>query len=362
MTYVRNIWYAAAWADEVAPGALFHRTYLEEPVLIYRLEDGTPVAMSNRCPHRFAPLHLGKLDGETVECPYHGLAFASDGRCVHNPHGSGFVPSAARVQTFPIVEKHEVLWIWMGDPKLADADRIVDYNYLTDHVKWTIIRGYMNLKANYEIVIDNLTDLSHAPILHPVLEHRDVSRGKFKLTRDGDTAKTHNWVPGTVPPPFFEMLPQTQAIKDEHGLVDHWQDMEYAPPGCMNTLYGITRRGAPREEGLMTLNPNLVTPETSSSSHYFYAGVRNFGLGDERMSEAFRVAYAHAFEHEDRPMVEGVQAMMGSRTLDEMKPILLVNDGASVHARRVLQRMREDETASPARGRAAEPAIALEMR
>ncbi len=343
MNYVLNTWYVAAWADEVKPGELFHRTYLEEPVLIYRLEDNTPVAMSNRCPHRFAPLHLGKLVGETVECPYHALAFASDGHCVHNPHGAGVVPSAARVPTFPLVEKHDILWIWMGDPALADADEIVDYSYMTDHVNWAIITGYMNLKANYEIVIDNLTDLSHAPIIHPILEHREVTKGKFKFVREGRTGKTFNWVPGTIPPPFFEMLPQTEALKDENGLVDHWQDMEYAPPGCMNTLYGVTRRGAPREEGLMTLNPNLVTPETMTTTHYFYAGVRNFGRGDEKMSQTFRVAYAAAFENEDRPMVEGVQAMMGSRTLDEMKPILLPNDGCSVHARRVMQRLRDQE-------------------
>lgn len=344
VTYVRNAWYAAAWSDEVIPGALFHRTYLEEPVLIYRVADGTPVAMSNRCPHRFAPLHKGRLVENAVECPYHGLVFDSDGRCIANPHGSGVIPGAVRSPSYPLEERHNIIWIWLGDPLLADADTITDYGFLTDTTNWTTIHGYMHLNANYEIVIDNLTDLSHAPILHPVLEHRDVAKGKFKLKREGDKAETLNWCPGTVPPPFFEMLPQTSSLMDEAGLVDHWQDMTYAPPGHMNTLYGITRRGAPREEGLMTLNPNLVTPETPTTSHYFYAGSRNFGMNDDALSETFRKAYAYAFEHEDRPMVEGVQAMMGSRTLDEMSPVLLVNDGASVHARRVMARKRLEET------------------
>ena len=87
----------------------------------------------------------------------------------------------------------------------------------------------------------------------------------------------------------------------------------------------------------------MVTPETCTTSHYFYAGARTFGLNDGVMTEVFRKAYAYAFEHEDRPMIEGVQAMMGDRTLDDLKPILLANDGASVHARRVMQRLRAAE-------------------
>ena len=156
MTYVKNAWYAAAWSDEVLPGALFHRTYLEQPVLIYRLGDGTAVAMSNRCPHRFAPLHLGKLVGETVECPYHGLAFSSEGRCVANPHGSGVIPNAAKLAAYPLIERHNILWIWLGDAARADPDKIVDYGFMTDTANWTTIHGYMHLNANYEIVIDNL--------------------------------------------------------------------------------------------------------------------------------------------------------------------------------------------------------------
>lgn len=340
--YVRNTWYAAAWSDEVRPGALFHRTYLEEPVLIYRKGDGSPVAMSNRCPHRFAPLHLGKLIGDTVECPYHGLAFGSDGKCVANPHGSGVIPGAVRSPSYPLVERHGLLWIWMGDPELADPETIVDYSFITDP-NWAEIHGYIHIKANYEIIIDNLTDLSHAPILHPVLENREVAKGTFKLKRAGNHADTLNWCPGYAPPPFFEMLPQTAALKDQDGLIDHWQDMSYDPPGCMTTHYGITRRGAPRDEGLATLNPNLVTPETAKTSHYFYAGVRNFGVDDVALSETFSIAYAYAFEHEDLPMLEGVQAMMGDATMEELGPILLINDGGSVHARRVMDKLRKLE-------------------
>ncbi|HUI59850.1 MAG TPA: Rieske 2Fe-2S domain-containing protein, partial [Steroidobacteraceae bacterium] len=94
MTFLRNTWYVAAWADEVKAGSLFHRRILGQDVLIYRAADGEPVAIADRCPHRFAPLHLGKLCGEVVQCPYHGLQFDRSGACISNPHGP--VPGAAR--------------------------------------------------------------------------------------------------------------------------------------------------------------------------------------------------------------------------------------------------------------------------
>lgn len=352
MSYVRNMWYAAAWSDEVPPGVLFHRTYLEEPVLIYRRGDGVAAAISNRCPHRFAPLHMGKLIGDNVECPYHGLVFNSQGACVGNPHGSGVTPKAATARPYPLVERHNVLWIWMGDPAIANPELIVDFGFMTDTENWSTIYGYIHLKANYELVIDNLTDLSHAPFVHEgLLESRDVCKGKFKLSRDGDHAKTVNWCPGIAPPPFFEMLKGTQEFKDESGLVDHWQDMTYDPPGCMNTLYGITRRGRPREEGMATLNPNLVTPETSKSTHYFWAGSRNFSLNDSVVNEQFRRGYDYAFQFQDRPILEGVQANMGDASLNDLEPVLLINDGCSVHARRVMERRRKEEALERTHGK-----------
>lgn len=349
MTMVKNIWYVAAWSDEVSMGELFHRFYLNEPVLLYRKSDGTAVAISDRCPHRFAPMHLGKLIGETVECPYHGLVFDCSGRCILNPHGDGKIPRAAVLRSYPLVERYNLLWIWMGDSALADDTEIPDFAFLSDSVRWTTVYGYLKLNANYEIVIDNLTDLSHAPFVHDgFLESRDVCKGQFKIVKNGERVETRNWCPGIKPPPFFQLLKGTSDLTDADGLVDHWQDMLYAPPGCMNTLYGIARRGQSREAGMCTENPNFVTPETATTSHYFWAGSRNFALNDSVVNEQFRRGYQFAFDRQDKPILEGVQQMMGSADLWSMNPVLLLNDGASVHARRVMQKRLEMESAMPA--------------
>src|SRR5215210_5038800 len=85
--FIRNTWYSAMWASELAPGQLVSRTILNEPIVFFRKEDGSIAAIPDRCSHRFAPLRLGKLlPGDRVQCIYHGLEFGADGACVKNPH------------------------------------------------------------------------------------------------------------------------------------------------------------------------------------------------------------------------------------------------------------------------------------
>jgi vanillate O-demethylase monooxygenase subunit len=67
-TYLRNAWYVAAWSDDLADGQLLGRTIMKEPVVLYRKADGNVAALQDRCPHRFAPLHMGKIvHGDRVQ-------------------------------------------------------------------------------------------------------------------------------------------------------------------------------------------------------------------------------------------------------------------------------------------------------
>jgi phenylpropionate dioxygenase-like ring-hydroxylating dioxygenase large terminal subunit len=94
-TYLRNAWYVAAWSDDLADGQLLARTILKKPVVLYRKSDGNVAALEDRCPHRFAPLHMGKIvNGDAVQCPYHGLEFDSSGACVLNLTGRRTFPRA----------------------------------------------------------------------------------------------------------------------------------------------------------------------------------------------------------------------------------------------------------------------------
>ena len=65
------------------------------------------------------PLSLGRLEGDTLRCGYHGLRFDARGRCVEIP-GQTQIPPDAAIRAYPLVERFNWVWIWMGDPKRAD--------------------------------------------------------------------------------------------------------------------------------------------------------------------------------------------------------------------------------------------------
>ena len=153
------------WSKDLPAGQLVAKTYLGEPVVLYREPSGRPVAMADICPHRFAPLSRGELlaDGG-VRCMYHGLEFARDGRCSLNPHGDNRIPPAMGVRTYPVVEKHTLVWIWMG--KREPTDTIPDFSLLDPASGLSTQRDAMTMKASYRLLADNLMDLSHTAFLH----------------------------------------------------------------------------------------------------------------------------------------------------------------------------------------------------
>src|ERR1700730_7809823 len=116
MRYLKNCWYQAGWSEELTADAAAAETTAEVPLMFMRDDAGRPAALMDRCAHRFAPLSAGKVAGGRVTCGYHGLSFDASGRCVHNPHGA--LTSAMKVASFPVVERHSALWIWLGAPEL----------------------------------------------------------------------------------------------------------------------------------------------------------------------------------------------------------------------------------------------------
>jgi phenylpropionate dioxygenase-like ring-hydroxylating dioxygenase large terminal subunit len=85
-----------------------------------------------------------------------------DGACVFNPFGRE-LPPQARVATRPLVERHGALWFWPGDENLADPATIPDFGFIDDDRD---ARDHLLMDVNYELIADNLLDLSHAEFLH----------------------------------------------------------------------------------------------------------------------------------------------------------------------------------------------------
>ena len=172
MTCLRNAWYVAAWADELGDAPL-GRALLDEKVVLFRQGDGAVAALADRCPHRFVPLSLGKVCDGQLTCGYHGLRFAVDER--FNDH----VRAASRRKSYPVVERHRAVWMWMGNEP-ARPDDIPDFAFLDDP-GFEVISGVTAMAANYLLEIDNLMDLSHLDYLHlATIGNGSLSIGEYK--------------------------------------------------------------------------------------------------------------------------------------------------------------------------------------
>lgn len=161
--YPRDQWWVAATADEVTRTPL-QRWILDYPVVLYRKEDGGIVALDDRCPHRWAPLSKGWLEGDNIVCGYHGFRYGPTGRCVRVPTQSA-VPAKAFVKSYPILERGPLVWIWTGDPQHAESALPTDIPWLHDE-KWRGTHGYMDIAANYMLLKENVLDLTHFGYVH----------------------------------------------------------------------------------------------------------------------------------------------------------------------------------------------------
>jgi len=215
--FVRNAWYVAAWDHEITR-KMTRRVLLDEPILLFRRDDGVAVALEDRCCHRQAPLSMGKLVGNVVKCPYHGLEFDSSGKCVKVP-SQDLVPASARVRAYPLVEKNHWLWIWMGEPAKADPKLIEDFHWMDDPA-WRYGGNYLHVESSYLLLVENLLDTTHLPFLHPTTLGTDsFARSEFEVKREGDRITVGRYLMNELPAPFHK---QMGGFPD--GMkVDRWQ-------------------------------------------------------------------------------------------------------------------------------------------
>lgn len=331
MKWLLSVWYQAGWSDEIALGGMLARTLLDTPLLLFRGESGTLSAVLDRCPHRFAPISKGRVEGEAVRCGYHGLTFDGNGRCIANPHGS--VTSSMNIRGFPVVERHKAMWVWMGDADKADLDLLPDFSFIDETPESACIRGYMPTKANYQLVSDNIMDLSHADYLHPTTLGGMMTSASTRIVeRNGHVITEWAAVDCANPPAVFRAKVPAPANADITISVD-WQ-----APAVMTLAASARPSGTEPKDTDKSLALHNMTPETETTTHYFYCATRRSRVDDTESTAFLRKALEQAFLQEDKPLLEAQQARMGTSDLWALKPALLSIDNGPVRARRLLDK------------------------
>lgn len=326
--YIRNAWYLAAWTAEVPRDGFLSRKLLDRPWLLFRDRAGEWAMLEDRCPHRFVPLSKGRFADGRIACGYHGLTFDGAGRCVHNQFGA--VPDGARVATCPVAEAHGGLWFWPGEPELADPELIPDFAFIDAGA--AVQRSHYVMGVNYELIADNLLDLSHAEFLHVESFGTNgslFSHGAQTVESDEGGAIWNRWDMTAAPAPGW-----AAPLLEEGEAVDQALHIRWHAPASLALFITMAREGSADPLVPPMANPHILTPETQGSTHYFFT----HDPGPDAEAMARRV-----FLEEDEPMITAQSEAMGGGDFWDLKPLILASDRAAIMARRKLMQMRKGE-------------------
>ena len=335
MPFLSQSWYVAAWSHQLLPGQLRTLRMLAQPVVLFRDAAGQVHALEDRCPHRGVPLSLGSVQADAVQCIYHGLRFNGQGTCVHNPHLRGS-PERLTVRSYPVVERHGAVWLWAGTPALADASLIPDYGVFDPgRTDYRVVHGYMHVKADVQLVIDNLLDLSHAEYLHAntVGTPGSAATVQSRVSATERTVTVHRKVFDLPPSAVFKPLWTATAH------IDQMSDMTWHAGSNLFLNLGIMPPGGELVQGLHFPSAHLLVPESDRGTHYFYAVARNFALADDALDDAIRATFQRAFGDEDRPVIEALQVSLDEAPAGFRMVDFTPGDGAASRVRRILAQL-----------------------
>lgn len=335
--FIRNAWYVGAFSPDVEAGCALGRTLLGEPVVMFRTQSGRIAAVEDRCSHRAMPLSAGQVDGEVIRCTYHGLEFDGGGTCSRIPNQDR-IPPAACIRSYPVVEKNSLIWIWMGDPALADPDLVIDNPEHTE-AEWSWTHFYFHVKADWQLLVDNILDLTHLPYIHARTIGGNPEQhyaAETKVTFDGKQVSMDRRLPNSIPPRSYI---DAAGFK---GRVDRWQEVRFEPGRGMvlRVNAGACEVGAgayegKRDGGFMLVNVHCVTPETETSCHYSWS-ICTTAPRDSGVPEVLYKQFYDTIK-EDEEAVALQQARIDSDP--SRRFVGIASDGAVNQGRRVLEQM-----------------------
>jgi vanillate O-demethylase monooxygenase subunit len=344
--FPKNAWYVACMPHEIDDKPLGRRI-CGESIVFYRGPDNRAAALEDFCPHRGAPLSLGRVVEGKLVCGYHGLEMGCDGRTVAMPgqRVRGFPP----IRAFPAVERHGFIWVWPGDPSQADSAKIHFLEW-ADNPEWAYGGGLYQIQCDYRLMIDNLMDLTHETYVHATsIGQKEIDEAPVTTKTEGDEVITSRFMNDIKAPPFWKMALRGHNLPDDQP-VDRWQICRFTPPSHVMIEVGVALAGqggyhADPKVKASSIVVDFITPETETSIWYFWGMARNFNPKDKALTASIREGQGKIFS-EDLEILERQQQSLLAHP--ERKLLMLNIDAGGVQSRRVLDRLVAQERASQA--------------
>ena len=350
---INNSWYVAAHSHELQADPVA-RTILGTSIVLYRKPDGTPVALRNSCGHRLAPLALGKVVAEGLQCGYHGAIFDEHGRCVSFA-GEQQIPASCSVASYPVTERYGFVWLWPGDSSQARGASIPDLFRRIEDTGWRSADGQLlSFQSHYTLIVDNLFDSTHAKFVHPttlgapgLLAQRGEDDGHTTFHADVGERRINYVVDirnGEAGQCFHEGIGRRLDTGIYAEPIDWYLEVSWHAPSFF--VFDVTTKPAGEDIRLEArfCTFHAMTPETPISCNYFFKTVERIDAGQESMCDFWHQATSTAFD-EDKRMLEAQQAMIGERKpFDNDAWGMFQGDSLGMAARGILKALESAES------------------
>lgn len=336
--FPRNAWYVACTPEELAGDKPLGRQICGERLVFFRGPGGQVAALEDFCPHRGAPLSLGRVCEGALVCGYHGLQMGCDGKTISMP--AQRVRGFPAIRSFPVLERHGFVWVWPGDPAQADPLRLPRLPW-ADSDQWAYGGGLYHIGCDYRLMVDNLMDLTHETYVHAdSIGHEAIDETPCTTRVEGDEVVVSRFMNGIHAPPFWRMALRMNDLPDDQP-VDRWQVCRFSPPSHVMIEVGVALAGhggieAPDDKKASSIVVDFITPETETSIHYFWGMARRFKPHDAALTAQIREGQGRIFA-EDQAMLEGQQRNLLAYPRRELLKLNI--DSGGVQARKVIERI-----------------------
>ncbi len=344
--FIKNTWYVACSLSDLnaLDGKPLGRTICNEKMVFFKGPEGKVAAVEDFCPHRGAPLSLGKVCQGKLVCGYHGLEMGCDGKTVHMPGQR--VRGFPAVKSYAVVERYGFVWVWPGDQTKVDEAKMPVFEFF-DNPAWAYGGGLYHVKADYRLMIDNLMDLTHETYVHAnSIGQPEIDETPCETKVEGDQVILQRHMAGIQAPPFWQMAMSANGL-DPQAKVDRWQICRFTPPSHVMIDVGVALEGkggfdAAPEHKAYSVVVDFITPETETSHWYHWGMARQFKPEDSALTDKIRTGQGGIFA-EDMEMLELQQANITQ--WPERKLLMLNIDAGGVQSRRIIDRLMAQEKA-----------------
>ncbi|WP_221794218.1 aromatic ring-hydroxylating dioxygenase subunit alpha [Oceanobacter mangrovi] len=336
--YPLDMWYVAAHSKELADTPV-GRTLLNEPVVLFRLGNGEVAAVEDRCCHRHLPLSAGTVEATGIRCGYHGLLFDENGQCTEIP-GQEKIPRKAKVGAYHVRERNQLVWIWFGTERDSEPTCEPPEYKVHDDPSFVFDGDVYHYNAPYQLIHDNLLDLSHLGYVHLRTIGGNASihmNAKLTVESDDTSVLVVRHMPNSEPPPTYKAA---YPFKDR---IDRWQEVRFLPShqeiwtGAID--HGTDDITNPNRGGFHMRGFHGLTPETSTSCHYFWTMATNPTQNIEEIKKKVVDQTAMTFD-EDKVVIEAQYENM-KRFAGEPMIDIHVDVGPN-RARRIIEQLKQE--------------------